>query len=228
MNIFVRQGIVPVHSLDLWGPIVDAGKLGAIKIDAYREVRAGQGVSDQDAAKAIADYQGLLDGKDWATGKRKRSIIKGVEKVLEDASVSIGYGQALQEDGVHVIREALDNGHGVIVFTSKAAEALRKGLPGDLGTRLGTIYDGGKTDPMEFRRVYETEQAMGRHVVSHTADELPELEAAVASGLFQPQGLIYVRRNDSKSRDEVLTAGVGQFVDDLRDVGYVDMVAEQP
>ena len=43
--------------------------------------------------------------------------------------------------------------------------------------------------------------------MSHTADELDELVAERESGLFSPNGLIYVNRNQSHSENEVRKVG---------------------
>ena len=63
----------------------------------------------------------------------------------------------------------------------------------------------------------------GNHIVSHTADELPELVAAKKSGLFHPDGLIYINRNDSNSSEQVKSEGIIRYVDDLRTVNYVTL-----
>ena len=60
-------------------------------------------------------------------------------------------------------------------------------------------------------------------MVSHTADELDELIVARESGLFSPNGLIYVNRNQSHSENEVRKAGIEWFVSDLRQVEYLVM-----
>ena len=58
-------------------------------------------------------------------------------------------------------------------------------------------------------------------MISHTADELPELVAANKSGLFPSRNLVYVNRNESNSKEKVQNAGIDWYVEDVRDVDYL-------
>ncbi|NQU98805.1 hypothetical protein HQ533_05020 [Candidatus Woesearchaeota archaeon] len=224
-NIIISNGIVPVHSFDLWGPIVDATKLGRKALEDYIDIAKVTSIPVEEAAKAAKEYKMLIDGHPDATGARKGEIIDAVENVLKANGISKDFGVALQEDGLYVLREILDAGEKAIIFSSKPWDKYH--LPEDIADRMGDVYDGGKTNPAEFVRVYNTEKGLGRMVVTHTADELPELIAATKTELFKSQGLIYVDRNQSNTREQVLTAGIGQFVTDLKQVDYANLVTTQ-
>jgi len=225
IDIIVKNGIQPAHSFDLWGPIVDAAKLGQKKIELYRQLAADQKIDPETVEKVIADYQGLLEGQHWATGERKGEIIDALQGPVKQAGLDVSYNGTFQEDGLYVMQEILDAGEGVIVFSSKPAPWLKENLPREISDRVGDVYADKKTDPEAFRRVFDSESRRNRRVISHTADELPELEAAVKSELFVKQGLIYVNRNDSNPPEAVHSKGIGVYVNDLRDVGYTKFVA---
>jgi hypothetical protein len=57
---------------------------------------------------------------------------------------------------------------------------------------------------------------MSGRVVTHTADELPEL---LAARRHVPK-LIYVNRNNSNARELVLRQGIQMYVENLREVPY--------
>ena len=222
--IIIRSGLTPVHSFDLWGVIVDAYKLSNRKIVLYRQLAREKRFNPEEASKAIHDYEGLRDGKDWATGARKIDIIDALENPLEAFDINPYSSDVFTEDGLHVLEQIFESNEGAVIFTSKPARWLKNYLPEGISSKLGKIYAAGKTNPAGFVNVFEEEMKSGRQVVSHTADEMPELAAAKESGIFQPGALTYVARNLSKTREEVLASGVDRFVTDLREVGYHRMV----
>lgn len=223
VKIIVKSEIQPVHSFDLWGPIIDADKLGQKQIELYRQLASEQKIDPETVEKVVADYQGLLEGQPWATGERKGKIIDALQCPVKQAGLEVSYDGTFQEDGLYVMQEILDANEGVIVFTSKPAPWLKENLPREISDRMGDVYADKKTDPEAFRRVFDAESRLNRKVITHTADELPELEAAVKSMLFEKQGLIYVNRNNSNSAEIVLVKGIGRYVNDLRDVGYTNL-----
>ncbi len=86
---------------------------------------------------------------------------------------------------------------------------------------------GNKSNPHSFKEVCQKETRLGNRVVTHTADELPELMAARKSGLFHENALVYVNRNNYNSKDSVTEEGIHCYVDDLRDVKYPALVSNQ-
>lgn len=221
-QIIVSSGMTPVHSFDLWGPVVDSEAMSARNLEMYREVAAKIGVEPAEIDAAANDYQLLADGHPSATGARKGQIIDRVDKVLKAQGVEMKFSDFLQEDGLYVMGEILDAGEQVIIFTSKPWD--KNNLPESIASRMGEVYHGGKTNPEEFRRVCSTEASHRRHLVSHTADELPELIGAIESNQFHKEGLIYVARNESNTEAQVRDAGIERFVTDLRDVHYTNLV----
>jgi len=135
--------------------------------------------------------------------------------------IQIDYKFAFMHDALMVMREILEAGKEIFIFTSKPAPKLREQLSSTLGKDIGEVRWGNKGDPTTFKIIYELEMYLGNRLFSHTADKLPELIAARKSGLFHQMGLIYVNRNDSNLEDVVKKAGVEMYVNDLRDVGYI-------
>jgi len=223
-NIIVKSGLAPVHCFDLWGPIVDSDLLGKISIERYRVLAKSLGKIPENIEKAVSDYVDLMHGEPWATGEKKSGIIDALEGPLNEAGLSPSYADGFQEDGLYVLREILDAGEGVIILSSKEAPKLRTALPEDIGSRLGTIYGKNKSKPESFKEVYDAEQALKRMLVTHTADELPELVAARKSGLFQSGALIYINRNDSNSEAAVREEGIDKYINDLKNVGYTHLL----
>ncbi|SRR3989344_2643464 len=225
--IIVPPGLTPVHSFDLYGPIVDSKALSEQSIGLFQEIAEEEGISPEEAAKIVSDYRALARGEPGTTGERKVPIINALEDPLNrHPELLPDYKVTFQEDGLYVMREILEAGEGVIVFSSKTPAWLRENLPEDIGARIGEMYGDRKHRPEAFQKVYSAEGALGRRVITHTADELPELEAAVASGLFAGDNgrLIFANRNDSVNISQALDAGVNIYVDNLRDVGYTKLV----
>jgi len=224
-KIIVPSGMTPVHSFDIWGVLIDANVLGGRKVDAYQRLAQEIGIEPEVIAQNVNDYNALLRGEAWATGERKGAIIDGVEKPLIDAhgKVAIDYTGVFYDDSLTTMRSILDAGEGVIVFSSKPAPWLKQNISPDLAERIGEIYAGAKNKPEAFRTVVEQERAINRYPVSHTADELPELKAALQSGLFSPSGLIYINRNDSNSEQTVNDAGIKIYVPTLADIRYTSL-----
>lgn len=224
-KIIVPSGMTPVHSFDLWGVLIDADLLGARKVGAYQNHAQQTGVNPDIVTQNVSNYNALLRGEPWATGDRKSEIIDAVEKPIMDKNgyIPLDYSGVFYEDALATMGSILDAGEGVIVFSSKPAPWLKPNMAQDLAQRIGTIYAGPKNKPEGFRAVVEQERAMNRHPVSHTADELPELVAALQSGLFSPSGLVYVNRNNSNSEQAVNAAGIQIYVPTLADVAYTAM-----
>jgi hypothetical protein len=238
-NIIVPKGIVPVHMFDVWGVIVDSDKMGEKKIEAYQQLTSETGISQETAAQVSADYMALLKGEPWATGSRKVEIIQALQGPLDKSGIKTSYKGCFLEDGIYVIRQVLDAGEGASIFSSGNNDDMRQDLPEDIGTRVGKMYDVSKfnyqtaqkkrtkSEPAAFVELVGLEAALGRQVVSHTADELPELVAAVESGAVPTENLVYVNRNNVNPAEKVLGAGIGRYVNNLRDVDYAHMAAKQ-
>ena len=228
-KIIVPNGMTPVHSFDVWGVLIDANVLGARKVDAYKKLAQETGVDQEVVAQNVSDYNALLRGEPWTTGERKGPIIDGVEKPLIQAygDIPIDYTGVFYDDALSTIRTILDAGEGVIVFSSKPAPWLKPNLTPDLAERIGEVYGDAKNKPEAFQRVVANENAKMRYPVSHTADELPELVAALKSGRFSQSGLVYVNRNDSNTEAKVNEAGIKVYAPTLSAINYTSMSKKQ-
>lgn len=219
MDIVVRSGTQPVHSFDLYGVLLDADKLGEQKIARYAELAKAQGIDAAVIAVVIADYRALLRGDPSLTGQRKGNIVDALTTPIEKAGIELDYKGALLDDAVYAARRILDANERLIIFSSRESPWLKPNLPGDIADRIGDIYGDDKSEPAAFERLIANEAAKSGRVVSHTADELPELLAARG----HIPNLIYVNRNNSNTREVVLNQGIQIYVETLRDVPYTTL-----
>ncbi len=222
-NIIISSRFRPVHSFDLWGVVVDQHTLGQQKIGIYEEIARKEKVPEHEITRVTQNYRALLDGKPWATGPRKAEIIDAVSAPALSNEHQIYYDSCFIQDALEVIKEILEAGEGAIIFTSEPAPGLREQLVPKIGERIGVVRHGNKIDPGSFRAVYDLERQLGNIVITHTADELPELIAARKSGLFHENALVYVNRNNSNSKDRVTEEGIHCYVNDLREVEYTSL-----
>mgnify|MGYP006974893357 CR=1 FL=1 len=216
MDILVRTGIHPVHSFDLYGVLVDADNLGEQKIARYEELAKTQGINPAVRAAVVAEYRALMRGDPKVTGPKKEKIVDALSAPIEKAGMELDYRGALLEDGVDAARRILDANERLIIFSSRAAPWLKTSLPRDIADRMGDVYADDKSVATAFERLIAKEAALSGKVVSHTADELPELLAAKG----QVPYLIYVNRNNSNAKEIVLGRGIQMYVENLRDVPY--------
>ena len=225
-QVIVPSGLLPIHSFDLYGPIVDSEVLSEQSIRLFEQIVDRENISPEDAAKIISDYRALSRGELWATGEMKLPIVNALCQPLgKYPELQPDYHAALQMDGLYVLNEILMFGEGVSVFTSVPPDWLIPNLPEDIGARI-KVYADKKTKPEAFQRVYAAELAQNRRMITHTADELPELEAAVQSGLFSGNKgrLIFVNRNDQISETLARSKGIDFYVRDLKKVGYTQLI----
>lgn len=219
MDILVKSLFHPVHSFDLYGVLVDADKLGEQKIARYEELAKIQGIDPAVQAAVVAEYRALLRGDPNFTGRKKENVVNALSEPVEKAGMALDYKGALLEDGVYAARRILDANERLIVFSSREAPWLKASLPEDIADRVGAIYTDNKSQPAAFERLVVKEAAMSGRVVSHTADELPEL--LTARGYIP--NLIYVDRNNSNPKEFVLSQGIRMYVENLRDVPYTTL-----
>ncbi len=226
-HIIVLSGLKPTHSFDLYGPILNTEQLGEQSIEHFQQITEHEKISPEETTKIINDYRALLKGEPWTTGELKNGIIDAIKKPLAKyPDLKVNYQSGMYEDGLLVMKDILDCSEGVIIFSSKSADWLKVELPPYISERIGTIYGSPKLKPEAFIQVYNSELNHGHRVVTHTADETPELEAAVSSGIFSGhQGkLIFVNRNDQISCEQVMNLGIDYYVNDLREVPYSKFV----
>ena len=222
-SILVPTGYMVVHSFDLWGPVVNQDIIGKLMLDAYESLSMEKGIDIREIRENVANYIALMKGEPWAVGERKAAIIDAVDDPVLAAKTDIPYADGFYDDALATMRTIFEAKEGVVIFSSKPADWLKANLPEDIAARLGEIYAGTKAKPEAFRKVYGSEKEKGRLVVSHTADELPELIAALQSKLFNPDNIVYVNRNNSNSEDVVNRAGIGSYVGHLTSVNYTGM-----
>ncbi|MFH1400794.1 MAG: HAD family hydrolase [Nanoarchaeota archaeon] len=233
-RIMVPKGKTITHSFDLWGVIIDTGKMGPVKLRAYDMAAPALGLPDAEHAQAREDYEALCRGEAYARAN-KGPIIARVEGRIAEAEgsglISVDYDAAfpdvLMQDGVAALEKVLSLGYHPIIFSSGDAPWVRRNLPEGMGLHLGNIYSASKPDgksvPEAFDRVYAVEMGLDHQVVSHTEDDLGALVAAMASGHFSPQNLVFVARNAKVSAEHVREAGIGQYTGDLREIDYASM-----
>jgi len=220
----VAFDLKPMHSFDLWGVVVDKHVLGTWKIRTYKELAQKEKIPEDTMRRVVREYRNLLDGESWATGPRKSEILDAIDGLALAHGIRPDYASAFMKDALCAMRKILDAGQKLMVFTSKPAPELREQLASSLGEKMMDIRWGNKSNPNSFREVFEKETRLGNRVVTHTADELPELIAARKSGLFHENALVYVNRNNSNSKDRVTGEDIHCYVDDLRDVKYTSLV----
>jgi hypothetical protein len=216
MDVLVKSGTHPVHSFDLYGVLLDAEKLGEQKIARYEELAKARGANPAVCAAVVAEYRALMRGDPNVTGPRKEKIVDALSAPIEEAGMELDYRGALLEDGVDAARRILDANERLIIFSSRAAPWLKTSLSRDIADRIGDIYADDKSEATAFERLIAKEAALSGRVLSHTADELPELLAARGHIPY----LIYVNRNNSNEEEFVLSRGIQMYVENLRDVPY--------
>jgi len=212
-----------LHSFDLWGVIVDQNILGQKKIERYRALSTQQQVPKETIERVVREYRDLLDGAAYAVGSRKSEIIDAIDAPAFANNLLPDYTTAFFSDAIIVMREIIEAGEKVMVFTSKPAEGLETQLSSCLGHRVDNIRFADKNDSVAFLDLFTLQQRFGMRWISHTADELPELIAAKNSNLFHPSALIYVNRNGSNSVNDVQNKGICRYTNDLRDIEYLSL-----
>ena len=213
----------PVHSFDLWGVVAHQHILGQRKIELYEKFSRKDNVAEEIIQRTIKDYIDMLDGQSWATGTRKSDIIDAIDAPTFAAGIYPDYTSAFIDDALKVMTDIFTAEEDVMIYTSKPASGLAQQLGGVLGKKIADVCFSHKHHPDAFKAVYQQQLGRGRRMVSHTADELPELIAAKKSGLFHPKGLIYINRNHSNSSEQVKKEGITRYVDDLRTVEYTSI-----
>ena len=209
------------------------GKIQNVKtpVQFFRQIAEAEGISPEGAEKIVSDYLALAQGEPWTTGERKKGIIDALYTPLEKhPDLQPDYRKAFQVDGFAAVREILDAGEHVLIFSSKVPKGFKEILPEDIAHRI-QLYEGVKVRPEAYEKLSQDELKFGHRLVSHTADELPELEAAVKSGIFSNnQGrLVFIKRNEQVSDAAARSAGIDFYVSDLKMVGYSRLVKrEQP
>ena len=113
-----------------------------------------------------------------------------------------------------------------LIFSTKKQGWINEYLVPLLGEIEIPLYEGNKSEPETFAEVYQQEAALGRIIITHTADELPEMEAAVESRLFSGTNgkTIFINRNNTVTREQARNAGIDRYVDKLTDVGYTTLI----
>src|SRR3989338_1231477 len=224
--IIVPSGFKPIHSFDMFGVLVDSWKLGEEQVRLFKEVIQREELDQNVADKVIANYRALNRGEEWTTGSQKRAIIDAIKIPLErHADLQPDYLSTLYQEGIDVLREIYEAREQALIFSTKKQEWVTQHLAPLIGNVTIPLYEWNKIDPMEFLKVGEEENSLGRRIVTHTADELPEMQAAVKSELFSGKRgkTIFVNRNNTISREQIVNEGIDYYVNSLREVGYTQL-----
>ena len=215
-----------IHSFDLWGTLVIQPALGSRVIQAHREVAAGK-VNPATIEETIANYQAVLDGEARATGANKKAFVDALEEPVWAAyargEVNVNFNGALYEDALAVIDRVVTAGDSYCVLTTGNSFWIRQALTdidASLGNELGEVYFGSKATSEPFERAEADIRAKGGQLVTHTEDQLKGFGGILASSLDNVT-LIYVERANLATKEQVTTAGIHQYVTDLRTATYV-------
>ena len=228
--ILVPPRLTPIHSFDLWGPLVNTEILGEERVRLFKKVAEKEQLDTEIAARIVAEYRALNRGEPWATGPRKPEIISALEEPLKKYPELVpNYAAAIYPDGIETLKEIFSAGEKALIFSTKSSEWVQLHLAPLVGEAEIPLYAGAKHQPEAFRHVYESELAKGGRLVTHTADELPELEAAVASGVFSGwRGkTVFVNRNNTVTRQQAVEAGINFYVSNLEAVNYRGLVVRR-
>ncbi len=270
LDIVVKSGVTPVHGFDLWGTLVDQIVFGPRVIEAYHalasanvESRTGKSVgtvagtsagTDEEMAQIatnIQNYQGVLDGKDWATGARKKEFVDAVEEPLWQAyargEASVNFEGALYTDALSVMSDIVASKEGLCIITTGNSFWIKKALKDAspaVGEAMGEVYFGNKSTPAPFDTAMEDLVRQGRQLVSHTEDQIKGfaglfdskramyvtgdehlIHRLIPSCMFQI-ATVYVERGNPAlaTEEQVKSAGISMYVTDLRNVPYTTFV----
>ena len=227
-KIIVPSGLVPIHSFDMYGPIVDSWILGEEQVQLFQEAARREKFEPDSIEKIISDYRALNRGESWATGLKKPEIIDALKKPIDRHSdLQPNYQAALYADALDTIKDIVGAGERILIFSTRKQKWINDYLLPFVGEMEIPQYEGNKAKPETFQTAYEQELALGRRIVTHTADELPELEAAIASGIFsEKQGkTIFVNRNNTVSNEQAKVAGIDFCVRSPKEVPYSRLVS---
>lgn len=227
-KIFIQNRQKPIHLFDLWGVIVNSmeaglGVVNAIKENAYwdfeaRHMGTEKTIVDADAyvAEICDNYKKVLTGE--LTGAEKKEALKMGHMFASEPKLD-SYENCFYQDALDAMRDILNSGELVAVYSNDIRPWVKREMPRDIAERVTAFYEAGpngKTSE-DFQRIFELSQ---RRIVSHTADQLQELEAALKSGILDGNHLVYVDRNGQLSEAKVKEAGIMNYVSDLRKVDY--------
>lgn len=210
--------IVPkkeIHTFDVWGTFVNSFVLGAQKVAAMREIAAKQGISQEEIDRRATLYNDLIHGEDYAQA-RKMEAIELVENLVKGTTPD--YSNAWLPDGINAMEALLSKGHAVALFGSARDEDLWAHLPNGLNGYLTDFYAGKKADVATWVRVGQQISGQNLEWISHSADELPELEAAVKSRLVPVT--VMVERLGKDRLQKSIDLGISQYVFSLDFADY--------
>ncbi|MBT4824069.1 hypothetical protein HN695_03175 [Candidatus Woesearchaeota archaeon] len=251
-SVYIKSGIKPVHGFDLWGTLVNQLVLGPRVIEAYQALMHDRATTEDLKAKVtenIKNYQGVLDGKDWATGQEKGKFVGNVEDPLWHAysggKAEVNFQGALYDDALGAMDNIAVAGQGLCIITTGKSFWIKKALNDmapEIGIVMGEVYFGSKSKPAPYDIAIEDISKKGGQLVSHTEDQLKGFaglfdsrRAMFATGdehlvhrlipslMFQT-ATVYVERTNLATPEEVRAAGITAYTTDLRTVPYTSMV----
>ena len=238
-NIIVIGNKQLIHGFDLWGTLVDQVVFGPRVIEAYQALmdrRAGniEGVvsmgTDEEKARIaqnIENYQGVLDGKDWATGARKKEFVDNVEEILWQSyargEAEVDFTGALYDDTLGAMDNIASAGQGLCIITTGNSFWIKKALSDDapdIAKVMGEVYFGNKTLAKTFEAAAQDLEHKGGQLVTHTEDQLKGFSGLLKSELVKRMNTVYVERANLATPEEVRAAGITAYTTDLRKVPY--------
>ena len=229
-NIIITEGTQLIHGFDLWGTLVDQFVFGPRVIEAYQTLMDGRVTTDElkvKVAQHIKNYQGVLDGEDWATGERKKEFVDNVEEPLWQAysrgKAEVDFSGALYDDTLGAMDNIVTAGQGLCIITTGDSFWIKKALMDmapDIGKVMGEVYFGNKTQAETFEAAAQDLMTKGGQLVTHTEDQLKGFAGLLKSDLVKRINTVYVERADLATPDQVHAAGITIYTTDLRRIPY--------
>jgi phosphoglycolate phosphatase-like HAD superfamily hydrolase len=195
------------HSFDLWGVLVKKAPAGKEVLRMYKEIAPHDPATLE---QNVRNYQGVLDGAQWAVGPLKRQYVQAVEDsvwpAVADGRAAIDASRVLYEDAVDAMAALQGRNEGVCVFTTAKSDwivtALQRKNP-QLAQRLLGVFDGDKSEATSFQGL--AQKLDGYRLGMHVEDEVGPLNCARESGMYHGPLLYVARRPDARSYDGIVT-----------------------
>ena len=224
--IIVPQGIVGVHSLDLWGTSVILDVLGPRVLEAYAEVMDGK-ENPEIIERNIRNYQRVLEGSSTDKKARVDAVEDRLWPVYLAGKVNVNFDGAIYQDALNVMDNIARADERIVILTTGDSPWVRQALTSlnpRIGLALDKVYSGDKSKPQVYDDTAKDIAQLGGQLVSHTEDQMKGLSGLLQSDLRSNVEIIYVERSEGDNSEKVLAAGVDQCVRNLNEAKYVEII----
>jgi hypothetical protein len=189
--------IIPVHSFDVYGVLIDQNAIGMQIIELFRDLASGS-LQSEEIERRVNSYHALLN-KDPIALQEKATILDEVYNFAINRGGVLDFSKVFYDDTLHSLAGILDQGQQVVILGSQAFEPQY--LPEEIARRMIGSFSGRKNSPDTFNTLAEKLEDQHR-LVSHSEDGLIELRAAAESGLAK-RNLVFVNRSSSENENAV-------------------------